>query len=426
MTASSSQLRWVNLGAAVLLLICTGSICTFSVFSGPLADLRGWSGSEVALGFAISAALSPIPIILGGKLVDFGHARASMIVGGLMFGLAFVAAGLIPSLAGFYFAYGILGGLGAGFAYSGAIGNVIRYFPDRRGMATGLVTAENGAAAVITAPLVGALIQSQGVSLALLILGAGFLVAALLCFLVLRTAPPDYRPEGWTPPVVKATPQTHDVNWRAMLGRPAFCVLLFMMAAGATSGLMIAAKASQIGQHMFGLSATTAALYVGFYSVSNDSGRFFRGVVSDRIGRVASLICIFFAGRIGAARAVSSTRLDGLSPRYPWRRHLVRRHHGRVSPAAHRTVWNEEFRDQLRPDVHRLLDCSIGGATPRRGDRRCIWLQLRYSLHHRCRAQFHWRRRGDHLSSPYAYPQASRPRCKLVRTPSCFRRNSPS
>lgn len=130
----------------------------FSVFSGPLAELRGWSGTEVALGFTISAALSPIPMILGGKLVDLGHARSSMVAGGLMFGLAFVGSGLIPSLPGFYFAYGILGGLGAGFAYAGAIGNVIRYFPDRRGMATGLVTAGNGAAAVITAPVAGALI----------------------------------------------------------------------------------------------------------------------------------------------------------------------------------------------------------------------------------------------------------------------------
>lgn len=204
-----------------------------------------------------------------------------------------IGAGLIPSLAGFYFAYGILGGLGAGFAYAGAIGNVIRYFPDRRGMATGLVTAGNGAAAVITAALAGALIQLQGVSLALLVLGAGFPVVTLLCFLVVRTAPSDYRPQGWTPPAAAAPSLTRDVNWRAMIARPAFYVLLFMMASGATSGLMIAANAPQIGEHMFGLSATTAALYVGFYSVSNASGRFLWGAVSDLIGRVAALICIF-------------------------------------------------------------------------------------------------------------------------------------
>lgn len=288
-----ARLRWINLAAAVLLLICTGSIYAFSVFSGPLAELRQWSGTEVALGFTISAALSPIPMILGGKLVDLGHARASMLAGGLMFGLAFVGSALIPSLAGFYFAYGILGGLGAGFAYAGAIGNVIRYFPDRRGMATGLVTAGNGAAAVITAPLAGALIEHGGVSQALLILGVIFLAVTLFCLLVVKTAPADYRPEGWNPPVATAQSPGHDVNWRAMLTRPVFYVLLFMMAAGATSGLMIAANASQIGQHMFGLSAATAALYVGFYSVSNATGRFLWGAVSDLIGRVASLVCIF-------------------------------------------------------------------------------------------------------------------------------------
>lgn len=288
---AQSRLRWINLAAAVLLLICTGSVYAFSVFSGPLAELRGWSGTEVALGFTIAAAVSPIPMIVGGKLVDLGYARASMLVGGLMFGLAFIEAGLIPSLAGFYFAYGIFGGFG--FAYAGAIGNIIRYFPDRRGMATGLVTAGNGAAAVITAPLVGALINQQGVSRALIILGVGFLVVTLFCLLVVKTAPADYRPEGWTSPA--ATPQSpgRDASWRAMLASPVFYVLLFMMAAGATSGLMIAANASQIGQHMFGLSAATAALYVGFYSVSNATGRFLWGAISDWIGRVASLICIF-------------------------------------------------------------------------------------------------------------------------------------
>jgi OFA family oxalate/formate antiporter-like MFS transporter len=98
---------------------------------------------------------------------------------------------------------------------------------------------------------------------------------------------------GLDPACETALSPTRDVSWRAMLGHPVFYVLLFMMAVGATSGLMIAANASQIGQHMFGLSATTAALYVGFYSVSNASGRFLWGAVSDRIGRVASLICIF-------------------------------------------------------------------------------------------------------------------------------------
>lgn len=161
------------------------------------------------------------------------------------------------------------------------------------GLATGLVTAGNGAAAVITAPLAGALIQLHGVSRALLILGAGFLVVTLICFLVVRAAPSDYPPRGWTPLATAALSPARDVSWRAMLGHPVFYVLLFMMAAGATSGLMIAANASQIGQHMFGLSATTAALYAGFYSVSNASGRFLWGAVSDRIGRVASLICIF-------------------------------------------------------------------------------------------------------------------------------------
>lgn len=210
-----------------------------------------------------------------------------------MFGLAFLVISFLPSLSVLYLAYGVLGGFGISYAYAGALGNATRYFPDRKGLATGLVTAGNGAAAVITAPLLAVLIAHLGVVIASRLLGAGFLIISVVCGLATKSAPNDFRPDGWAPPAVGKGGADLSVDWKQMISTPIFYLLLGLLAAGALSGLMIAANASQIGQHMFALSAASAALCVGLYAASNASGRFLWGSASDKIGRPNSLICIF-------------------------------------------------------------------------------------------------------------------------------------
>ncbi|SUD31456.1 MFS permease-like protein [Pseudomonas fluorescens] len=284
--------RWINILGAVLVLLCTGSIYAFSVFSGPLALVRGWTPEQVALAFTISTAVCPIPMIIAGKIVDRGYARTAMLLGGASFGLAFLMMDWFSSLTALYLGYGVLGGVGISFAYAGALGNATRYFPDKRGMATGLVTAGNGAAALITAPLLNTLISQHGVLSALHTVGIGFVVVAVVCGIVCRSAPNDYRPAGWTPPV-SSNSTNASLNWKTMLCSPMFYLMLTLMAAGALSGLMIAANASPIGQSMFALSASAAALYVGLYAASNAAGRFIWGAVSDRIGGANALVIIF-------------------------------------------------------------------------------------------------------------------------------------
>jgi OFA family oxalate/formate antiporter-like MFS transporter len=285
-------MRWLYLATAVLTLMCTGSIYAFSVFSGPLAAVRGWTVAQVTLAFTINTAVCPIPMILAGKFVDRGYAKASMMIGGCLFGLAFLIISWLPSLSALYLGYGVLGGVGISLAYAGALGNATRYFPDKRGLATGLVTAGNGAAALVTAPLAASLIASGGVISALRILGIGFFAVAFVCGLATRTAPPGFRPSGWTPPQAGAKLDT-SLRWRAMVATPVFYLLLALLASGALSGLMIAANASQIGQNMFHISAAVAAGCVGLYAASNALGRFLWGAVSDRIGSANTLVMIF-------------------------------------------------------------------------------------------------------------------------------------
>lgn len=173
-----------------------------------------------------------------------------------------------------------MAGLGQGFAYSGALSNTLRLFPDKRGFA-----------AVIASPIANHLIQAHDAKFAFRMIGLVYIVV-IIASLLIQPAPAGYKPEGWNPPVQNTQHRTNK-NWVDMLKTPIFYVILSMFFVGAFSGLMIASQASPIGQSMFGLSAGTAALYVSLYSISNSSGRFIWGTVSDKIGRIKTLIIIF-------------------------------------------------------------------------------------------------------------------------------------
>lgn len=287
--------RWRILIASVLIMLVTGAIYAFSVFAGPLGEARGWTMGEVMMAFTINAAIAPIPMIFGGKFVDNGGGKIALMVGGALFGLGFILTSMATTTTMLYFSYGIVSGFGQAIAYSGALGNTIRLFPDKRGLAMGIITAAYGGAAIIVAPLASFLINGQGVISTMRYLGIAYVIICIIAGLFIKVAPTGYIPQGWTPPQQKGNAKAvnKDIPWQGMLRSYKFYIILAMFAIGALSGLMIASNASIIGQTMFGLSAATAALYVSMYSISNCLGRVVWGGVSDKIGRYNALLGIF-------------------------------------------------------------------------------------------------------------------------------------
>ncbi|WP_282947606.1 L-lactate MFS transporter [Cellulomonas endometrii] len=282
--------RWAVLWSSVAVLMCTGAIYAFSVLAGPLSAAHDWTMPQVMMAFTINAAVGPIPMILGGILTDRGWTRWLVLVGGLMFASGFALTGTASSLTTLYLSYGVLAGLGQGLAYSGCLGNVMKLFPDRRGLAAGLITGGMGAASVIAAPVANAIIAGPGVRQAFVWMGLAYAVVVVVASFFLRAAPVGFVPAGWTPPAGRPTVQ---VRWSATLRTPAFWSLFVMMALGAFSGLMIASNASPIGQNMFGLTAATAAVFVSVYSACNALGRVVWGAVSDRLGYTTALMIIY-------------------------------------------------------------------------------------------------------------------------------------
>lgn len=278
--------RWIVLISSMGILMCTGAIYAFSILAGPLSADTGWTMENVMIAFAINAAVGPIPMILGGFLTDKGWSKWSIMAGGILFGLGFTLSGTATSLVQLYFYYGIMGGIGQGFAYSGCLNNTLRLFPDKRGLASGLITGGMGGAAIIAAPIANSLIQNVGVHQTFIGMGLAYTLISFLCSLFIKAAPKDFTPKNM--PVIQGNTNKSDFknnNWREMLQSVNFYLILFMLAMGAFSGLMIVSNASPIGQSMFGLTAAAAAGYVSLYSLSNTLGRVIWGGISDKLGR---------------------------------------------------------------------------------------------------------------------------------------------
>ncbi|MEW9052127.1 MAG: OFA family MFS transporter [Neobacillus sp.] len=286
--------RWRILIASTLINICVGAIYAFSIFALPLTNVFNATMPEIMMAFTINAAISPIPMILGGKLVDKGGAKKAIILGGSMFGIGFILSGLATAPWMLYITYGLITGMGQGIVYSATIGNTVKLFPDKRGLASGIVTAGYGGGTIVIAPIANALITSNGVQPTLITLGIAFLVVILSCSFLVKPCPVGYIPQGWTPPVMAGGNKGGvNIPWNEMIKKPIFYIIASLFLIGALSGMMVTSNASVIGQTMFGLTAATAALYVSLYSLSNCLGRVFWGAVSDKIGRTKCLMVIY-------------------------------------------------------------------------------------------------------------------------------------
>ncbi|WP_075983291.1 L-lactate MFS transporter [Bacillus massilinigeriensis] len=285
--------RWTILVASTVINLCVGAVYAFSIFALPLTKVFHATMPEIMMAFTVNAAISPIPMILGGKLVDKGGAKAAIVLGGTMFGIGFILSGLATAPWMLYITYGVIAGVGQGIVYSSTIGNSGKLFPDKRGLAAGIVTAGYGGGTIVIAPIANALISSNGVQFSLISLGFAFLVIILGCSLLVKPCPEGFIPEGWTPPATPGNKGGINIPWNEMIKKPIFYVIACMFLIGALSGMMVTSNASVIGQTMFGLSAATAALYVSLYSLSNCLGRVFWGAVSDKIGRTKCLMAIY-------------------------------------------------------------------------------------------------------------------------------------
>ncbi len=291
---SIDKKRWRILTAACLINLCLGSIYAWSVFASSMAEY--FSGTlnlditagDLAIVYTIANAVGPITMILGGWFNDRLGPKKVIALGGAMFGAGMILSGFANSVAFLIVSYGLVAGLGLSMAYGSTISTSVKYFPDKRGLIGGITTAVYGLSAVIIPPIVTVIVNRADATIAFRVIGAVFLVIILACTMFMEQCPDGYVPNGFTPPPRRAG--TGDMDWKQMMKTPIFYIMLLLLTSGAFSGMMVISQASTVAQNMIGMTAMAASAAVSVLALFNALGRICAGYISDKIGRINTLM----------------------------------------------------------------------------------------------------------------------------------------
>jgi len=279
--------------AGVVMQVALGAVYAWSVFRIPLTRAYGWSISEVTLAFTIAIFVLGFAAFAGGQWMRHSGPRRVALAAGVFYGAGVIAT----SFAGgrlwlLYLSYGVTAGIGLGLGYIVPVATLVKWFPDRRGMITGIAVAGFGAGALITAPIATRLIAQIGAMQTFMVLGSIYFVAVTGAALFMRNPPEGYRPAGWTPiraehrAMESYTLQQALASWQWY----GLWALLFL---NVTAGIAIISQAAPMAEEMTGVSAAGAAGLVGIISIANGAGRFFWAWLSDAIGRRGVFLIMF-------------------------------------------------------------------------------------------------------------------------------------
>ncbi len=289
--------RWMIAVAAVVMQICLGAAYGWSVFVKPLTSAHHWSLTEVSLNFTIAIAVLGVGTIVGGLWQDRVGPRRVAAVAGVIYGLGYILAGFAAkagSLSGMYLTYGVLSGLGGGMAYITPVATLVKWFPDRRGLMTGVAVAGYGAGALIFSPIAARLIQTTGVPSTFWIFGAAYLILVVAAAQFYQNPPQGWRPAGWQPSGAVAQAATKvDFTVSQAMRTWQFWLLWAMLFLNVSAGIMIISQASPMAQQMVNMTPVAAAGMVGLISIFNGAGRVFWAWVSDSIGRARVFMLLY-------------------------------------------------------------------------------------------------------------------------------------
>ncbi|MBO1753070.1 OFA family MFS transporter [Actinotalea sp. BY-33] len=313
--------RWLVPPAALAVHLSIGQVYAFSVFKNPLLERFDASHTSVAIIFSIAIVMLGLSAAFGGTWMERNGPRKAMALSAAFWVSGFCVAALgvqVGQLWIVYLGYGFLGGIGLGIGYISPVSTLIKWFPDRPGLATGLAIMGFGGGAMVASPLTARLLDTYAATPAeaivptLLTLAAIYAVLMTLGAVVIRVPAPGWKPAGWTPSPKKNAMQTHaHVRARSAVRTPQFYLLWIVLFTNVTAGIGILEQASPMIQDFFTtVTPATAAGYVGLLSLANMAGRFVWSSTSDVLGR--QRIYVMYLG-VGAALYAVLAAFSGTS-----------------------------------------------------------------------------------------------------------------
>ena len=310
--------RWLVPPAALAIHICIGQVYAFSVFKIPLTQLLGvtkslpadWKQTQVAWIFSLAIVILGLSAATFGKWLERAGPRKAMFASATCFAVGFFISysGVIShQLWLIYFGYGLVGGTGLGLGYISPVSTLIKWFPDRPGLATGMAIMGFGGGAMIGSPLAIKLMaffrtpSDTGVGKTFLVMGGLYFLFMMFGVFTIRVPQQGWKPEGWSAPLKEQKlVTTHNVDVNVAFRTPQFWLVWIVLCANVTAGIGILEQASPMIQELFRgtIGPVAAGGFVGLLSLFNMAGRFLWASASDLIGRKPTYFIFFTLGAV--------------------------------------------------------------------------------------------------------------------------------
>ena len=307
-TDNLEQKRWWIAIAAFIIQLCLGTIYAWSVVKNELVANQGWAEVPTSVTFMIAIAVIGLAAAFGGNLVDTKGARLVATLGGILFGVGTIIAGIGIYLKSFfvlYFGYGVIAGLGNGFGYVTPIATLIRWFPDKRGLMTGIAVTGFGLGAFFIGLVAPYSINNFGIINTFYIWGATYLVLIVACAQFFNEPPEGWLPSGYTPAVNSEDDGANDFGFSEALKTKQWWLLWAMLFLNVTASMGFISQLTSIAKNIYPVANdlskeaatiardTAGAYVVAISSIFNGVGRLFWSWLSDGIGRKLTFSVMF-------------------------------------------------------------------------------------------------------------------------------------
>jgi MFS transporter, OFA family, oxalate/formate antiporter len=299
----SFERYWVLIGA-VLIQVCIGGIYTWSLFNQPLSDAFGWNRSDVFVTYSIAIFIFAFATLFAGRLQDRVGPRLVATIGILMYSGGLLLTSMVSELWQLYLTYGILAGAGVGFVYVCPLSTLVKWFPKRKGLITGIAVGAFGMGSLVFKSAIQYFIATAGVSQTFFLLGLISALIGLIGASLLRVPSTPLSALN----NVSVSIQRQFVP-KEMMRTRSFALIWIMFLFASTSGLLVIGMAKDIGVQLAGLSEDVAANAIAIIALFNASGRIGWGSLSDKFGRIR-VVSVMFVLTAAAMTAISILQLN--------------------------------------------------------------------------------------------------------------------
>lgn len=281
---------WIIVLGAVLIQLCIGAVYSWSLFNEPLITKFGWSKNDVVFTFSIVIFVFALTTIFSGRLQDKIGPKKVALIGGIIYGVGLILTSTATSIVQLHIYYGVIAGIGIGFCYVCPLSTCIKWFPDKKGLITGITVGAFGLGSLIFKTIIESLLSSVGVSQTFLCLGIIYLVLILVGAQFLKLPPKDDLTNDIQ---TKTVIDENNYTVSEMIKTKTFPILWVMYLLGTISGLLVIGLAKDIGVELAGLDSGTAANVVAIIALFNAGGRLIWGALSDKLGRIKVVLILF-------------------------------------------------------------------------------------------------------------------------------------